>query len=221
MILPQGTPPKPTSATTLKDFVHFHGMLCRPSTAARCIRAFDRGTILFMPSDYNATAASCCLHNYDCSGGALTLTSYYALVVFSLTGLWTVLGRTKFLIGRHEPGRPTLTKNGMKAQHNPRLVLDKTVIDYLHARHPDATEFCILRRFEYDFTNLLTVVMLHLQCNAGKIHLVEVYEIPNPILRTIGRQLFSILGAITKFLTRRRRRRHDSSSTGSWRPKSD
>ena len=79
--------PPPSRQATLQDFVHFHGMLCHPATAARCIRAFDNGSVLFMPQNY--TFAS--LADYDCAGGTLTLWSYYALVLVSLTGLWIVL----------------------------------------------------------------------------------------------------------------------------------
>ena len=88
---------KPRQAT-LADFTHFHGMLSRPTTAQRCIDAFS-GTIVLLPNDYHGKAN---LPEYDYSGATLNLFSYYGLVLFSLTGLWTLLGWTRFLVARHE-----------------------------------------------------------------------------------------------------------------------
>lgn len=112
---------------TLKEFHAFHSMVCNPLSAQKCIEAFTNGThgqeeqeqgvnyrsesgrsssgggggcILFMPSSYRQISSrsdqlkEIKLHDATRS---LSIITYYALVVVSLTGLSTLLGLTEFI----------------------------------------------------------------------------------------------------------------------------
>ena len=182
------------TVASLEDFRNFHGMLCSPATAQRCIQAFSDSTVLFMPHDYEDTPS---LVAYDSSRPAMNLASYYGLVLVSLTGLWTLLGRTKFLIGREENQKALATP--LSAETNPELVVQPKVLDYLRARNPDSTEFTLKRSFEYDFTGLLSVIMLHISCNQGKLHLVEVYKIDHAVLGAVIRPIVNSLGSLVRW----------------------
>jgi hypothetical protein len=206
------------TAASLEDFRHFHGMCCLPSTAKRCIDAFT-GVILFMPHTYHHTGATNdnSTNNQQKKGGKaaavaspdlssqdygwiLSVWLYYALVVFSLTGLWTVLGKTKFLIGRQEQDMMT-SKNktpvklplASEAANAKDLVMHSCVIDYIQEQHPDSAEFYLVRRFEYDFVGLLQVIMLHISDNQGKLHLVEIFKIQVPLLAKAAAVVKSVL----------------------------
>lgn len=137
------------------------------------------------------------------------MVSYYGLVLFSMTGLWTLWGRTKFLVGRDETKQgsdnddnvvsatadnKSSSSTCLVAETNPELVVRPVVWDYLHEQNPTSTQFTLQRRFEYDFSGLLTVVMLHLSCDQGKLHLVEVYKVENPIVRRLARAVFATMG---------------------------
>lgn len=189
---------KPRQAT-LADFTHFHGMLSRPTTAQRCIDAFS-GTIVLLPNDYHGKAN---LPEYDYSGATLNLFSYYGLVLFSLTGLWTLLGWTRFLVARHEGNikidREALAKP-LAAESIPDLVVHRELLDYVCDQNPGTTELYLERRFEFDFSGLLTVVMLHLHCNKGKRHLIEVYEVKNSYWRLLRQRIFATLGWFAQWL---------------------
>ena len=211
--------PKPASgyynrrdgdSASLTDFVNFHGMLCKPSTAFRCINEFRGGTVLFLPNEYNSrcgksqttlvttsavtTSPSATdnrtvlsaqqqeiLNSYDCSV-SLTVASYYVLVLVSFTGLLTLLGRTKFLVGRCEKPEKVVTSSSPRivSESDPRLVIEPFVLDYIlqqqqkQQRPNTATtaggssssdkvpSFVIKRRFEYDFGGFCSVMMIHL-----------------------------------------------------------
>jgi hypothetical protein len=166
---------------SLSDYTHFHGMLCRPETAARCIQSFAGGTILFMPSHYTPATLS----SFDCSHkGVLTTTSYYMLVLFSLTGMSTLLGWTDFRMAQEfedattQDAQPPLT-----SQYKECLRVEPSVLEYCK-RHSSAEVLVLKRRFEYHFRLVgLEVVMLHFLCNHNKLHLVEVYHFNNRLLR--------------------------------------
>lgn len=105
---------------TLKDFHAFHKMVCKPSSAQKCVEAFTSGTheqeqegncrsqsgssgggcILFMPSSYRQISSKKNqlkeIKLYDATR-SLNIISYYALVVVSLTGLSTLLGLTEII----------------------------------------------------------------------------------------------------------------------------
>jgi len=179
---------------SLEDFRNFHGMLCGPITARRCIQAFANSTVLFMPHDYESVPS---LQIYDSSRPAMNLVSYYGLVLISFTGLWTLLGRTKFLVGREENRKAISTP--LAAETNPDLVVHPRVVDYLQNMNPRSTEFALERRFEYDFTGLLSVVMLHISCNQGKLHLVEVYKVHHAGVGAVLRPIINSLGSLVQW----------------------
>ena len=141
------------------------------------------------------------LQLYDCSDGTLNVPSYYSLVVTSFTGLWTVCGWTKFLVCRQEEEDLPFSVP-FQSEFNPRLIVNDKVMKYIQEKHPSSTQFWLHRRFEYDFVNLLSVVMLHIRCNQGKLHLVEVYEVYHPILRTVARHGLAFLGHINRAAVR-------------------
>ncbi|KAL7581306.1 hypothetical protein ACA910_006071 [Epithemia clementina (nom. ined.)] len=175
---------------TLQDFVNFHGMLCRPSTAQRCIDEFHSGTVLFMPNDYNRMLQQNHLilnnNNYTNKSAApplslanvfapydftltLTTSSYYALVLVTFTGLLTWLGLTKFLVGR-EKVEPIIDSSSSSlsrrvvAESNPHLVIEPCVLDYIRIEQniPSTSNFFVKRQFEYNFGGMLLVMMIHL-----------------------------------------------------------
>lgn len=201
-------------------------MLCRPATAQRCIRSFT-GTILFMPCNYGDKVAvvdshlnkgirdvKTALQAYDCAPDhALNLCSYYGLVLISLTGLWTLWGWTQFLVGRQYDETPENTTTSLSVPcfaksfaKDDGLVVNEHVLQYLQVQNPASTDFRLVRRFEYDFVGLLRVMMLHVQCNQGKWHLIEVYKVTHPVLRTISTVVFAVTGIwaqmLGRFLTR-------------------
>jgi hypothetical protein len=198
---------------TLDDYRHFHGMLCHPKTAKRCIQSFRGGTVLFLPHDYmRKTPLSFSLSEYDCSGRVLNWMTYYSLVFVSLTGLWTLLGRTKLLIARHEGNTPIINKSSnvivpLQSEVYPNdLVVSKEVLDYIVAHHPGTTGLFLERRFEFNFRGLLKVVMLHIQCSQGKRHLVEVYRLENKILHALfGCVVFPTLGWLSRSIFSQRK----------------
>eukprot|EP00977_Amphora_coffeiformis_P006559 scaffold1404_cov166-Amphora_coffeaeformis.AAC.26 len=189
---------------SLEDFRNFHGMLCRPFTARRCIQAFSDSTVLFMPHDYENSPS---LEIYDSSRPAMNLMSYYGLVLISLTGLWTLLGRTKFLVGREENHKAFSTP--LSAETNPDLVVQPKVLDYLRDRNPKSTEFALKRQFEYDFTGLLSVIMLHISCDQGKLHLVEVYKVHHAGVRAVLSPIVNSLGSFVQWYASWRSRRKE------------
>jgi len=178
-----------TTTVSVKDYTHFHGMLCAPATARRCIESFDGGTILFMPSQgyFND------IEKYDCTRPVLTMLSYYFLVLASFTGLSTLLRQTTIHVARDEEMKP-IKAPAITANHNAELIMNQTVIDYIKQRQSGSTDFYLKRRFEYHFGGLLplSVVMFHLSCNRNKLHLVEIYKFDNEWQRRIFQSLSDI-----------------------------
>lgn len=183
---------------SLTEYERFHGMLVGPGSAQRCIESFN-GRILFMPSSYSRDADS-----FPAKGrspwepSTLNLFTYYLLVLFSLTGLSTLLGQTSVLDARALSSDSD--SDGLERQRQlcsaetPRLVVDQIALDYLVApgsSRPLAHAVQLKRRFEYNFKLAgVRVVMLHFISlgpdgtpvfdAAGNeiLHLVEVYETP-------------------------------------------
>jgi hypothetical protein len=146
----------------------------------------------------------------------LNIWLYYALVVCSLTGLWTVLGKTKFLIGRQEQGMDKNTQRAPlklpltsaaiavnNANSNHDLVMYPCVIEYIQQRYPDSTEFFLARRFEYDFVGLLQVMMLHISDDQGKLHLVEIFKIQLLLLAQAAAVVKSLMQSFKKKANKR------------------
>ena len=101
-----------TTAPSLDEYNSFHGMLCKPKTAKRCIESFNDGVALFADQkeyykdddddddinhlnrlsnfDFNNTTAELG------SGLPFNIWTYYLLVVLSLTGLISLLSITPF-----------------------------------------------------------------------------------------------------------------------------
>jgi len=171
-------------------------MIAGPSSAQRCIDSFN-GRILFMPYSYSRDTASFPAVGrspWEPATPGLNLFTYYLLVLFSLTGLSTVLGRTVVLDARAVPADSSgeQLQCELASAGNPSLVVEQMVLDYLVA--PGSTRVAahgvrLLRRFEYNFKMAgVNVVMLHFISiapdgtpsvdAAGKdiLHLVEVYE---------------------------------------------
>ena len=143
------------------------------------------------------------LHEYEFAGGRLTLFSYYSLVLVTMTGFLTMIGRTKFLIGREEkdvkslPDRVRADKAGRS--RNIELGLDHhLLLTHVQSVRPDTTELFVKRRFEYEFGNIVSVVMLHLVCNQGRLHLFEIYHIQNPLFRGMLKYLSKIVASFKK-----------------------
>jgi hypothetical protein len=194
--------PRP-SVATLDDYTNFHGMLCRPRTAQRCIDSFT-GTVLFIPEHCETSAIS----RYDCSK-MLTLWSYYALVLVSLTGLSTLFKQTKFLVAQQvPPEQEQANADQLVSQHcHPPLSVTQNVLDYV-LQQTDSSSLQLTRRFEYHFGGLVpvSVIMLHLSCDKGLLHLVEVYRVER------GRRLFSFLtdtlGEAVRWMVSRGKKKH-------------
>ena len=87
----------------LDEYVRYHGMLVSPRGAARCNASFT-GAVLFMPRAAALSAAAAAAESAGASAGrspfevsGLSVPTYYALVLLSLTGLSTLLGCTRVL----------------------------------------------------------------------------------------------------------------------------
>lgn len=195
--------------SSLVDFRHFHRMLCHPFTAHKCIQTFN-GVVLFLPQ-LPGNGDNEDLSQYDATRPILNILSYYALVVVSFTGLWSLLGRTKCLVSREYDCEQPLPL--LQAEASNKFLQGEELVDlkisqnallkYLHSVDPDTTkDLRLLRRFEFDFTGLLTVIMLHLQSNDGAtIHLVEVYELSNHFpSRLVVAKAISWLGKLARLL---------------------
>jgi len=171
-------------------------MIAVPSSAQRCIDSFN-GRILFMPSSYSRDTASFPAVGrspWEPATPGLNLVTYYLLVLFSLTGLSTVLGRTVVLDARDVPADSSgeQLQCELASAGKPSLVVEQIVLDYLVAPGSNrvaAHGVRLLRRFEYNFKMAgVNVVMLHFISvapdgtpsvdAAGRdiLHLVEVYE---------------------------------------------
>jgi len=183
-MVPQTKP----AAASLEDFTNFHGMLIAPSGATKCIDAFDGGSIIFMPSHY--TQQNFRLFDVR-TKAALTVATYYLLVILSLTGLSTLLGLTDFRVAREvskDENDETKTNNNGKdpmfvSEYNAALKVEDYVLEHCK-QYSQAKTIHLKRHFEYNFRLLgLEVVMLHYLCDQGKLHLVEVYHVNNVFLR--------------------------------------
>ena len=172
-------------APSLEDYTNFHGMLCWPKTAKRCIDSFD-GLVLFMPSNYGSAT----LEKYDRTRPALTVLRYYLLVLISFTGLSTLLKITKFHCARQENAQPIT--GPIAAESNEDLIADESVWQYIMDQS-QTKNLKLTRRFEYSFCcGLISVVMLHITCSRNLLHLVEVYQVKPRPLRDAYSSFFSI-----------------------------
>jgi hypothetical protein len=155
----------------------FHGMLCGPATAARCVDSFN-GTILFMPSTYEPDKFRNHRERLPHEVKSLTLLKYYALVLFSLTGLCSMLRQTETL-DANEDAAALAASDDCGANRDHPLRVHPIVIHALASRHGSAQ---LVRRFEYRFRLLgLHVCMYHFRgrvdgSQQDSLSLVEVYK---------------------------------------------
>lgn len=172
-------------SATLFDYQNFHGMLCNPWRASRCIHSFN-GMILFMPSSYTPRD----LTTYDYSTkGMLTPLSYNLLVMFSFTGLSTLLKMTSMRLAIEIDDNAVQQQNesqvsDLTSKYNSNLRIEPEVLDYCK-RYTLSSSMKLKRWFEYRFALCggLEVIMLHFVCDQNKLHLVEVYDFENWIWR--------------------------------------
>ena len=81
---------------SIKDYTAFHGMLCGPVAAHRCIQSFQGGALLFASQeDYDTSTGDLYEFDHNAMPMRLDLWSYYLLVLASLTGCCSALGCTK------------------------------------------------------------------------------------------------------------------------------
>lgn len=162
------------SSQQMLDYWRFHGMLVGPAAARRCVKSFD-GVILFMPSTYDPAAfqAEDAAQNVSLpfEVRTLTLLKYYALVLWSLTGLCTLLRQTRTLDAAGEDDEKPLLPTPLAVHRN--------VVECLRAR-TGASRVTLARRFEFRFRLIgLWVAMHHYRSASGgegRLHLVEVYQ---------------------------------------------
>mmetsp|Transcript_26052 Transcript_26052/g.43465 ORF Transcript_26052/g.43465 Transcript_26052/m.43465 type:complete len:211 (+) Transcript_26052:43-675(+) len=187
---------------SLEDYTNFHGMLCSPMTAQRCIDSFDGGTVLFLPN----THCSNTIAKHD-AAPVFSVLTYYLLVMFSLTGLSTLLKATKFRHAKEYSNQPPVT--GPLASLSDRdLVVNESVCNFVKDQQRGETTMddCLTleRQFEYEFLGGLSVVMFHLICQNNRLHLVEVYQIKNKVLGAVVAvfsETISIISRATLFVT--------------------
>jgi hypothetical protein len=184
------------------DYANFHGMFCRPRTAKRCIDSFT-GSILFMPDHYTTTKT---IQDYDCSGGGITNTlTYYLLVLVTFTGLSSLLRQTEIRTAEEtslqlhvsSSSNNNNTNTAICSKHDGRLKVDSSVLDYVLRQH-NSTNLKLTRRFDFHFGGLvpISVIMLHLTCNQGFLHLVEVYRVER--LSTVYCTIFSCVATVLR-----------------------
>ena len=133
-------------AGPLLHYTRFHGMLCGPAAAARCVKSFD-GTIIFMPSNYDAEAfsqAAAAQRPLPYEVRSLTLLKYYLLVLTSFTGLCSLLRQTRTVDAREGEA---LDDSGC----SPSLAVDRRVVEALAARSGAGAGVRLVRRFEFHF----------------------------------------------------------------------
>ena len=193
-------------------FVNFHGMVCSPKTASRCINEFD-GVVLFMPSTYTPET----LASFDCKG-ALNYFSYYLLVVLSLTGLSTLLGMTDIRMAKDYPATTRsieATQAPLASELNPALRVEPFVLDYCK-QYTEANAMYLKRQFEYKFRLVgLEVIMLHFRCDQNKLHLVEVYQFNSRMWQDyVAPFCMSFAKAFRDFVVSRQKRRENTKKDG-------
>lgn len=191
---------------TLAQYHAYHSMVCSPSTARQCGDSFQTsgGTIIFMPAGTVPALSD--------STTTLNVLTYYLLVVISFTGLSTLLGMTDFVDAREmdEKDQAVVIACGTENEKDEEITLSPLMrsvrdptnvtlsIDALRyvakqSSVDELSELRIIRRFEYDFRLVgVNVIMIHLMSPAkveGRprpLHLIEVYQFRNPILRFIS-----------------------------------
>lgn len=65
-------------------------------------------------------------------------------------------------------------------------------------------ELVLTRRFEYEFGNFLSVMMLHFTCSAGQKHLVEVYNCRIPLIGSVANAVKKVVRLALEYAGSRR-----------------
>jgi len=201
------------------EYDRFHRMIAGPFTAQRCIanlRKNHGGCILFIPSEL-PSPDEICLHD---ASALLNIFSYYALVFVSFTGISTLLGVTQTIDIQEFPftsGVPIWPSSKcvdvdiLKSEVETKVQVTDEILKYVqshierqdYSHHSGQVTLSLVRRYEYNFRLLggLHVIMLHLVSShcPETLHLVEVYHIQNPALRSLFRHIFRFLGLAFRF----------------------
>jgi hypothetical protein len=210
------TAPRRTVDASLEEYSAFHGMLCRWSASIRCIESFD-GSLLFADyQEYEKSGKDLALADFNRLPFKFNVGFYYLLVIYSFTGLCTLLGQTKFTCQKPEKQRFTLgNEKYIYSELHEELRVTPEAIDYLLERSQAVSstrtgasvpELLLTQRFEYEFGNYLSVMMLHFTCSAGQKHLVEVYNCRIPLIVSVA----SVVKKVVRFALE---------FSGSWRTK--
>ena len=192
---------------SISEFTAFHSMVCNPLSAQRCIEYLDGAALFASQDDYQTTEA---VSTFDYLQTPLRMNwfTYYGLVIFSGTGLLTLLRQTETKLVQEEnvtfgeldhegktaavSNRKVESKSLDKISGRNSLVISSEVIDYLIQQSrrmgPKSTtssadkalcqpgEIRLIRRFEFQFGSLVSVMMCHFECCHQRRYLVEVYQ---------------------------------------------
>jgi hypothetical protein len=211
------------SEPTMSEFKAFHGMVCNPVSAQKCIDYFDGGALFASQQDYARTTTNdLSFLDFTRTPIPLNLFTYYTLVLFSCTGFLSLLGQTKAPLIQdenqvmvvtvpetdQEEDAPVVESQQLyKIPGAKSLTIPRSVLWYIVDRSRDwnqdgaaaaaaastttttTKEVHLIRRFEFEFGALLSVIMCHFECN-GRRFLVEVYAFHlsnnNPVTRIIA-----------------------------------
>ncbi len=182
--------------STLKEFHSFHSMVCQPNAAQRCIDEFksQNGCILFMPTSYcsestHSKNSKGVIANYDASL-LLNLFSYYLLVLWSFTGLSTLLGMTDTVETKEysqqgdlcvwplQKRNPDVSLLARSSKMEPLIQIEDSIYKYMEYHvvqcmddeevsqnnlgDKEGPNFYLNRKFEYHFRLIgLHVIMVH------------------------------------------------------------
>jgi hypothetical protein len=203
---------------SVADFIAFHGMFCLPSTARRCVSSFD-GVILFADvQDYLSDSQERLVakdFSRRCKGRFFGLNSftYYLLVLCSCTGFSSLLGWTKLFVHKSYEKHPTINSSNsstisIPSTTHPQLVVTPVCLQYILLQCSKAkvdvgggeTSLVLRERFEFEFGNILQVMMLHFICSNGQRHLVEVYQWKSPAIEAVVSRVFGIVHTLETLL---------------------
>jgi hypothetical protein len=134
------------------------------------------------------------------------------------------LGKTQLLVVRDE--NQLFSKGDgqvVKSESHKHLQVPAKVIDYMIERSRDSSkepnivpEIMLNRRFEFNFGNYLSVIMLHFVCSNGKKHLVEVYSSRGAwAIQTVGAAMVKLADLFVVMMKR------VQTATGRENPKKD
>ena len=164
-------------------------MLCSPLPADRCVKAF-KGIILFMPSNYKEHGIA----HYRVPN--LNVVIYYFLVLWSFTGLSTLLQMTDCIETSED-----LT-NGLES---PEITED--IVTYINQESAGdqvmkKQQLKVIRRYSFNFRLPgIRVKMFHLQSSdktMDQLHLVEIYE-PLSFVQFIPSVMIALVAVVIGF----------------------